>query len=91
MAHAARLASLELLSLHLVTILSVLFVMIPPAVAGPVSFSAGLLAAMTVDSIAVFGLGMIYLRLEARQIGVAGLVTGFALVLCVYMMTFLYP
>ena len=91
MAHAARLASLELLSLHLVTILSVLFLMIPPAVAGRVSFSAGLLAAMTVDSIAVFGLGMIYLRLERRQIGVASLVTGFAIVLWICMVTFLYP
>jgi hypothetical protein len=91
MAHAVRLASLELLSLHLVTILSVLFLMIPPAVAGPVTFSAGLLAAMAVDSIAVFGLGTIYLRLERRQIGVASLLTGFAIVFWIYMVTFLYP
>jgi hypothetical protein len=91
MAHAARLASLELLSLHLVTILSVLFVMIPPTVASQISFGEGLLVVMIVDSIVIFVLGAIYLRLKARAIGVAFLVTGFAILLWSYTMPFLYP
>jgi hypothetical protein len=91
MAHAARLASLGLLSVHLVTILSVLFVLIPPTVASQISFSEGLLVAMTVDSVAVFFLGAIYLRLKVRAIGVALLLTGIAMFLWGYTMTFLYP
>ena len=91
MAHATRLASLELLSLHLMTILSVLFLMIPPTIPSQISFSEGLLVAMTVDSIAVFVPGAIYLRLNVRAIGVALLLTAIAMFLWVCTMTSLYP
>jgi hypothetical protein len=92
-AHAARLASLQILSIHLLLLLMVLFLLIPPAVTSPVDLAKGMPLGIIIilDITTVTILGAIYLRLGRREVLFALFLGGCVMALWGSTMQVLYP